>query len=236
MWKNVEKAQQQSLPQTAIGHLDKIISVARQDNNGVEILRALMSRLYFAQDISPDSAKAILPIVEKEASMQNNEADRCVWHMALGCLYINTETTTSEESRQNIISSFKKATDNAVIMAKTPSHNYLPLLSKGRDSNLYGDDMLSVVFPFVAQRLKTLHTNMADSLATDIMKRQIEWYQSNNNIEATLLSKLDSASLGGHPTVDFCQSMVKQYAHLPLSAEICLALDKTGNDSLTYDL
>ncbi|MDD6783523.1 MAG: alpha-2-macroglobulin family protein [Prevotellaceae bacterium] len=236
MWKDVEKASRQSLPQTACKRLDNIISVARQDNNNVQMLKALMSRLWFAQDISPDSAKAILPTVEKEAYRQNNKADRCVWHMALGCLYLNVETTTSVENRQKIISAFKTATDNVEIMAKTPSTDYLPLLTKGENSNIYGNDMLSVVFPFAARKLKQLHTPTADSLARDIMKRQTDRYRSENKVEATFLSMLDSADIVGNPSPDFYKEMAKRHADLPLVGELCLRLAETGNDSTTYNL
>lgn len=236
LWKKVDNAYSQSLPKTALQHIDKIIAKSQRDNNNPQLLKALITRINVAQDISEDSAKAMVPRVEAIAKAQTNETDKSLWYMTLGWLYAQQDSKATPERNQKISQALCLATTNPRLLASAKSQDYLPILLKGEDSRHYNNDMLSIVFPFVARQLRSLYTEQTDSLSRSVMAKEIDTYQTLGNRPATLLAKLDSAEIFGSSTDQFYKSVITQFGDQPLVTEAYARLASISTDSLAYAL
>lgn len=236
LWSDVQKAQSKSLPKTAVAGIDKIIARAKADNNNAQLIKAFIVRMQLSEDISADSARAVLPLVEDIALHQPDGADKCLWNMTLGWLLSRHTHTMSADDRRKIIRAYTLATSNADLLAGTKADSYLPILDKGADSRFYNNDMLSVVFPFVAGQLKNMYLPQTDSLSRDIMAREIALYAKQGNRHATLLAKLDSINIfSGHNTGAY-QQLATEFADDPLMTAACARLAYAQNDTTTYNL
>ena len=235
-WKNVNKALEQALPKTALQHLDRLIDCARRDNNTPQLLKALVTRLQVSDEISEDSAKAMLPRFEQIATAQNNKADHQIRNMVLGWLYANQNLRQHPEYKDKAINAFMLATSDASTLGAVNSKQYISLLQKGKDSHYYNNDMLSVVFPFVAQQLRSLYTPKTDSLCRLVMEKEIAYYQAQGNRPATLLAKTDSINIAGNTNAEAYQKLIYDYADLPLITEACLSMANLSNAEEAYDI
>lgn len=234
LWKKVNKACSQGLPKTALRHLDAIIDLPKNDN--AQQLKALITRLAIAKDISEDSARAMLPKIEAAAQDKDSDTDISLWNMVLGWLYAKQDTRLYPQSGTKAIAAFRKATANAGALAATSSRQYLPVIRKGNDSRYYGHDMLSIVFPFAAQQLHNMHTPETDSLSRTVMGREIEYYRSVGNRTATLLAKMDSVSITASAGKQAYRKLIEDFKDCPLVSEVYAELAGMSADSDAYRL
>ena len=235
MWNKVEKARLNDMPKTALNLIDKIISTAQSHDNQGELIKAYIMRINLAEDISSDSASAMLPKVEAIAAKQTKPADKCIWQMVEGWLYANKNMHLYPESKQKALEAYMAATSNPAALAEASSKDYMPIVDRASDSRYYNHDMLSVVYPFVAKEMRKLKTMDADVLSHEIMGKEIAWYKSHNNREATLLAKLDSARITHRTTDEFLQNLIYEYADIPLVTEARVALIPSLNNKEKYD-
>lgn len=255
LWSDVQKAQSKSLPKTAVAGVDKIIARAKADNNNAQLIKAFIVRMQLSEYISADSVGTVLPLVEDIALRQPDGVDKCLWNMTLGWLLsrnkdivVISEPVPDSDSdsdsdfdfdfdsdQQKIIQAYVQATSNADLLAGTNADNYLPILDKGADSRFYNNDMLSVVFPFVARQLKDM-SYPADSLSRDIMAREIAFYVKQGNRHATLLAKLDSIDIFAGHNSEAYQQLATEFADDPLMTAACARLAYSASDSITYNV
>lgn len=235
-WKKVDKAMEQELPKTALQHLDRIIAYAQRDDNTQQLLKAMITRLQVSDEISEDSAKAMLPQIEHITSTQSNPADRQIWNMVTGWLYARQNLSLHPEYKDKAINAFTLATSDAPTLGAVNSKQYIAVLQKGKDSRYYNNDMLSVAFPFVAEQLKNLYTPQTDSLSRLVMEKEIAYYQAQGNRPATLLAKIDSINFAGNNNADAYQRLIEEYQDLPLVAGACLALANMSNAEQAYEI
>lgn len=236
LWKKVDRACSQDLPKSALRHLDDIVTLSKKENNSAQLLKALVTRMSIANDISEDSAKAMLPMIETVAGTQTSDTDKSLWNMALGWLYAQQDIKSSPQSRQKAIAAFSKATDSPDKLAATSSQLYIPVLHKGSDSRYYNHDMLSIVFPFVAQQLRNMHTPLTDSLSRMVMAKEIRHYQSRGNRYATLLAKIDSTDITASANTDIYKTLIAEFQDIPLISEVYARLANISNDSIAYKM
>lgn len=234
LWKKVDKACSQGLPKTALRHLDAIVNLPQNDN--AQQLKALITRLTIAKDISEDSARAMLPKIEAAARARTSGTDISLWNMVLGWLYAKQDTRLCPQSGTKAIAAFRKATANTEDLAATSSRQYLPLIRKGNDSRYYGHDMLSIVFPFAAQQLHNMHTPKTDSLSRTVMGREIEYYRSAGNRTATLLAKMDSVAITASAGKQVYRKLIEDFRDCPLVSEVYAELAGMSADSDAYRL
>ena len=103
LWTKADKAYADGLPKTALQHIDKIISLSQRDANSPQLLKAMLTRMIVGQEISEDSAKAMIPRIERMAAQQTADADKCLWHMALGWLYTQQESRHDPLDRKSVV-------------------------------------------------------------------------------------------------------------------------------------
>lgn len=236
MWKEVEQAQQRDLPKTTLQAIDRIIATAQKHDDAAQLIKACVTRIKIASDLSSDSAQAMIPKMEAMIQSTKSPADKCVWQMVLGWCKTQGARLGIKGSKTEAIAAYREATASPATLAATPSKQYLPLVTKGDDSRYYGHDMLSVVFPFVAKSLHDISTPEADSLCREIMGKEIEWYRSHNNREATMLAKIDSVRITKHDNTSFYKSILNEYDDLPLMTEAVHWLSRWYDAKEAYNL
>ncbi|MBO4730004.1 MAG: hypothetical protein J5593_00860, partial [Bacteroidaceae bacterium] len=219
LWDEVEQAQNKDLPKTALSGVNKIISLANSNGNSDQLAKALIVKMCLVNQLSPDSAETMLPIVEKECKNRKTALDRCVYSALLGWLYNCRTTDRDPQTKNKAIQAFTEATSNPAALATAKTDGYMALLTKGEDSNYYNHDMLSVIFPFVANQLDDMRVPEAKPLARTIMGKEIDWYKTHNMREATMLAKIDSVSILDYGSRSFFEEIVKEYGDLSVSTK-----------------
>lgn len=236
LWSQVEEAHLQDMPKTALSVLDKIISQAHRKGDNDQLAKALIMKMYDVNDISRDSAEVLLPNIEKECSKHKSGIDHCIYQMILGWLYSCRTTITDPQTYNKAIRAFEAATRQTDILANTSSDTYLPLLVKEDDSRYFNHDMLSVVSPFVASRLREMSLPEADHLARQVMTKEIQWYTDHQKREAAMLAKIDSVTVFREDNSSFYKKIVSDYGDLGVSAVAYAWLCKWHNDENAYNL
>lgn len=170
LWKEVRAAQQKDQPRTEMASLDKIIFSAKKQHAYGHLLSAEVMRAGVQCSIAPDSLADALTRLEKEARGADKSLN-AVYAAVLGKAY--SMPGEDEDYPKKSKQWFTEALSHADILAKIKATDYEPLVSKGADSRIFGDDMLHVV-----------------SMDANNYAPAIDYYNKVGNREAVLLMKL----------------------------------------------
>lgn len=236
MWKEVSAAQARDLPQSAVATIDRIITVAKQRGDNGQLLRALLMRMHLQLDISQDSASALLPVFVKACAEQTSPADRCIYNMVLGWLQQSRDHGLHPQSRDSAYRALSLAVENPGALAQEKSNKWGTILSRGADSRIYNNDMLSVVFPFTAEQLQLLGMAKADSLAREVMHKEISYYSAHRMTAAQMMAKMDSARILGVQDSAFYATLIREFRHCDTVTQAYLQMCRLSSDSLAYAL
>ncbi len=234
LWSEVEQAQNNDLPKTALTSINKIIRIANSKGNSDHLAKALIVRMCLANQISPDSAEALLPQMEKICQDRKTPSDRCIYKALLGWLYNCRTTDIDPQTKNKAIKAFTEATSDPAALAAAKADSYMALLVKGEDSKYYNHDMLSVIFPFVANQLDDMYMPEAQKLAVTVMGKEIEWYKTHQMREATMLARIDSMDILSYGNRSFYEQITKEYGDLPVSTQAYAWLCSYYNDKEAY--
>ena len=234
LWSEVEQAQNNDLPKTALTSINKIIRIANSKGDSDHLAKALIVRMCLANQLSPDSAESMLPQVEKTCNNRKTPSDRCIYKTLLGWLYKCRTTDRDPQTKNKAISAFKEATSDPSALATAKADDYMALLTKGEDSKYYNHDMLSVIFSFVANELEDMYMPEAQKLAATVMGKEIEWYKTHQMREAAMLAKIDSVNILSYGSKSFYEQITKEYGDLPVSTQAYALLCSYYNDKEAY--
>ena len=173
LWKQVEKASDDDLPQQEQKLLQKIIDRATRDKEYGQLLKAQLRQLTVANDVSNDSLRPAVERLEAEADATTDAALRAVRYAALGIIYRENDELDDHADRRSE-EFFDKALEQPAPLAKAKALAYKPLVEEGSDSRLFDNDLLSVI-GYEAKRYATLH----------------RYYLTTNNRRAQLLTGLE---------------------------------------------
>ncbi len=144
LWKQVEEAEIRDLPQSAITALQQIETKARKEKAYGQLLRATLLHARKQSEIAPDS---LLPAVKRLEQQEQQAADdvlRMVYDAVLAKLYADNHQLADDwQTRQQDY--YQRATAQPDLLAAVKADTYMPFVVKGKDSGLYGHDLLSVV-------------------------------------------------------------------------------------------
>ena len=87
LWKQVEQAQQKSLPQTVVKLTEEICRKALDEKNSPQLLKAYLCRAAFQERLMPDSLYARLNEMERWVTTETDEAERAILHSLLASEY-----------------------------------------------------------------------------------------------------------------------------------------------------
>lgn len=143
LWNKYNDAKSKDLPQTELNVLGQIIKKAEQEKSYGNLLAAEVSRAAVRCTLSPDSIEADTLRLRRRINSSTNVALAAVWRVSLGKIYSILDRNTDTNMRTQAL--YRAAMEHPQILAATQAKGYEPLLTKGTDSRIFGDDLLHVI-------------------------------------------------------------------------------------------
>lgn len=144
LWKQVDEAVQQDLPQTQRGVLKKIAAKAEREAQYGHLLKALLTDARVAVQVSPDSLQPAVDQLKKREQQARSIPLQAVCQTALA--YIYEHNSSLDENWLKVAQDYKeRAIAHPSELAAVKAADYEPLVEKGGDSGVFGDDLLSVI-------------------------------------------------------------------------------------------
>lgn len=205
LWKDVEVAKKKDLPQSQINLLDKISQKAEREKNYGQLLSAQLLKVQLRTSISPDSAKVELSKLQKKAEQYDgkNEVLSALYATVLGSL-VSADNPKQSEAY------FKKALANPTLLAKQKAIDFQPLILKGKDDNMFNNDLLHVI-GMQAEHYKDLE----------------QFYAAQGNREAACYMALLDITKSDEPSSETLDSLLQVYGDLPIAGEVAVSRYET---------
>ncbi len=213
LWKQVEEAQDKDLPKTAMQHLQRIADKARKERSYGQLLKASLLHARLQSEVAPDS---LLPAVKRLEQQEQQAADvalQAVYDAVLSIVY--KQNPQLGDDWQRISTDYAaKAMSHPSQLAAVKADAYIPFVIKGKDSSLYGHDLLSVV----GQELEAWQWLSS-------------YYQQTGNRPAACLTALAHVKkhhsdvrqpLGSSAYIATLDSLLSSYGDLPEAGEIAI--------------
>jgi len=207
LWKEVEKAIVEDLPQTEIEALRKIAKKAEKERNYGQLMKAELREASTQCSVSPDSLRPAVERLREREEQASSEVLRAVYDAVLGYVYEHNSRWLGDESASLSRQYYDKALSRPDLLAKTKAQIFEPVIVMGDDSRIYDGDLLSVI-AYEARRY-------------DILR---DYYlQQGNNRQAMLMSSLaalrqqrpqEVERLDDSPYLQRLDSLIEQYADL----------------------
>ena len=164
LWKQVEQAQEKSLPQTVVKLTGEICRKALAEKNSPQLLKAYLCQAAYQERLTPDSLYSRLNEMEQWVATEDDEADRAILHSLLASEYADywqsnrraivarTDLATVQQpadirewtSRQFVetVDAHAQASVNDMdVLVNISTDDYSPLVVQGEQSNYYGHDL-----------------------------------------------------------------------------------------------
>ena len=210
LWKQADAAEEKDLPRTQYDVLMKIVGKAQKEGEYGQLMAAELAGSRVMATIAPDSLQPAVERMEQRYRATTDKALAAVYATVLKKIYDdNRELEKSDELTVTL--------DDATCerLAAVKAADYKPLTTIGRNSNLFDDDMLSVV-GYELQDFRPLHDyytkagkrRSAMMTALEIARRDRE----QGDV------KYDKA-----PYINTLDSLIDIYGDLPEAAELAIA-------------
>ena len=144
LWKQVEEAQNKDLPKTALTHLQKIEAKAAKEQAYGQLLKSTLLHARLQAEVAPDSLRPAVNRLEQQEQATKDVALKAVYDAVLSIVYQNNRKLGDDwETKSKDYATKALAHPDALTAQKTDS--YVPFVIKGKDSELYEHDLLSVI-------------------------------------------------------------------------------------------
>ena len=144
LWKQVEEAQNKDLPKTALTHLQKIEVKAAKEQAYGQLLKSTLLHARLQAEVAPDSLRPAVSRLEQQEQATKDVALKAVYDVVLSVVYQNNRKLGDDwETKSKDYATKALAHPDALAAQKTDS--YVPFVIKGKDSELYEHDLLSVI-------------------------------------------------------------------------------------------
>ena len=144
LWKQVEEAQNKDLPKTALTHLQKIEAKAAKEQAYGQLLKSTLLHARLQAEVAPDSLRPAVSRLEQQEQATKDVALKAVYDAVLSIVYQNNRKLGDDwETKSKDYATKALAHPDALTAQKTDS--YVPFVIKGKDSELYEHDLLSVI-------------------------------------------------------------------------------------------
>lgn len=190
LWKQAEAARHKDQPASALKAVEQVREKALLEHNDAQLLRASLGALLFKGEQSPDSAAAILQRMEKALQSEQRPVERALWHSALAQAYKqqagpswHPDTAATARSLRHA----QAALSQPEALADASAKDFLPLFVEGKESSIFGHDLLHVLW--------RTHQHQLASEALATLRRIISIYAQRHLDDAVLCLSLDSLQL-----------------------------------------
>lgn len=144
LWKQVEDARNKDLPRQALTHLKKIELKAQQEKAYGQLLKATLLTANVQMDIAPDSLAPAVARIEKQCATEKDPVLQMVYATILSKIYEDNPRLDNDtfDKKQRYR---QQAMAHPEMLAKVKDSGYEPFVVRGKDSGIFGGDLLSVV-------------------------------------------------------------------------------------------
>ena len=148
LWKQYNEAETKDLPKTQIKILNNIIAQAKAGKSYGNLLKAEFDKVATAFGISDELFQSELSALKKAAGEASavDPALAAVYNCALGCSYsLVAKSHYKSDSKKLSREYFDKALADPEMLASKKALDYAPFVREGVDSEIFGNDLLSLV-------------------------------------------------------------------------------------------
>lgn len=219
LWKQVEQAQQKSLPQTVVKLTEEICRKALDEKNSPQLLKAYLCRAAFQERLTPDSLYARLNEMERWVITETDETDRAILHSLLASEYADywqsrrytiaarTDLVTDDQPAdirewtprqfvEKVETHATASTRQVTLLTRTSTDTYRPFVEQGEQSAYYSHDLYHLLVRRAINALQSMSGAGADSLiearTESLYQQTIQTYADRSDgADACLLATLD---------------------------------------------
>lgn len=219
LWKQVEQAQQKSLPQTVVKLTEEICRKALDEKNSPQLLKAYLCRAAFQERLTPDSLYARLNEMERWVTTETDETDRAILHSLLASEYADywqsrrytiaarTDLVTDDQPAdirewtprqfvEKVEIHATASTRQVTLLTRTSTDTYRPFVEQGEQSAYYSHDLYHLLVRRAINALQSMSGAGADSLiearTESLYQQTIQTYADRSDgADACLLATLD---------------------------------------------
>lgn len=212
LWKEVRSAQVRDLPKTELDILGKIADKAEREKSFGNLLKAQLLSMKALYRISPDSLRPAVERMDTEQRASNERITKSVTLAVLSKIYAaDTEIKDETKSREYADEAMKFP----YLLAATEVEEFEPLAIEGYNSNVFDNDMLSLIGHELGQ-----------------YEALYKYYSSKGNNRAACMAALylvknnyrDSKvyDIKKSPYVHALDSVLNIYSHLDVAGEVAI--------------
>lgn len=239
LWKQVEKAQREDLPQTVIKLTDTIFKKGEQEKKPGQMMKAYICRMVYKNRISADEVNVNLQSLEQWIKDEPNSMNRAVLHSIAAYIYAETAQVNRFQLQQRsslhlepdeipddirlwsgnlfvqrVMEHINQSLQYKEELLQASSKDYVPYTILGDDSKFYHHDMYHLIASKSIETLRMLSNLGEEELVVnriaDIYKEQIATYSAMKNCEeAVILSSIDYIEWNHQRNVIFRYKNVK---------------------------
>lgn len=219
LWKQVEQAQQKSLPQTVVKLTEEICRKALDEKNSPQLLKAYLCRAAFQERLTPDSLYARLNEMERWVTTETDETDRAILHSLLASEYADywqsrrytiaarTDLVTDDQPAdirewtprqfvEKVETHAAASTRQVTLLTRTSTDTHRPFVEQGEQSAYYSHDLYHLLVRRAINALQSMSGAGADSLiearTESLYQQTIQTYADRpDGADACLLATLD---------------------------------------------
>lgn len=227
LWKQVDDAASKDQPRTEIKNLDQIIKKANREKSYGNLLAAEVAKTSACYNISPDSLNPAMDRLKVNAWKAADATLKAVYYAAVAKAYQSVDNADSAKVY------FSRALSNPSVLANAKATDYRPLVVKGDEGRVFGDDLLHVV-AIEAKEYKLMsdyygnHGNSEAALTAAVMGVDND---PSLNDEARM-AKFDSLATAykGNPQSWFIAFSALDYCETRSTSERVAFVDKSLSD------
>ncbi len=170
-----------------------ILNIFAQGSDFASKVKSALEKVQREADKDPDTFKENIAQLEKDWGGRKDPVERSVMHAMLGSAYQEMKWTNitdyDEETRDDYDvkrdEHYAHVLDNMEALAQTKANGYAVLMeSKGKDNDLFGNDMLSVLIRFLED-----NASLRSEQKAEIYEKAFNIYRKRGNLNAYGLMK-----------------------------------------------
>ncbi|MCI7069968.1 MAG: MG2 domain-containing protein [Bacteroides pyogenes] len=219
LWKQVQEAEEKSLPKTVIRLTDEIFRKGEREKNTPQMLKAYMWRMKYKEELSPDSFYVGLKGLEAWAENAGSPADRSVLHSLIADIYsdyagrnawqlgqrqeIAVERPATDDIRewpanifvQKVREHVQAAIGDSLSLLRTSTGSYLPFVVQGETSEYFHHDLYHLLASRGIRSLREIkEVDRSGKVKRDIAsiyEKMTNTYRKRGDKEGYVLVKLE---------------------------------------------
>ena len=197
LWKKVAAAEEKDLPQSEYEVLQQIVKKAEKGKDYGHLLKAQLLGAQIMSEIAPDSLRPEMMRIKSRCEQTSDEVLKVVYQTVLYKVGNRYSYLKLQDKRPELTEELCRK------LAKVKEDEYVPLVIKGSDSELFGHDLLSII-GFELDELDVLY----------------DYYVKVGNRRAACIVASREFRFSGVEKLD---ALIEEYGDLPEAGELAIA-------------